>query len=197
MFALIPISWFGNRSPYLTLLLSILIFGIATWMIPNGINIGVNAVHRCCFYTPVLVVGYVAAKESWISRIPQLPTICYLLAAILLLIARCMISSIKGFTADTIFAPLFVFSIVAYLNKSHIAEWIKISLERLGTVSMYMWFIHAIFYSDYTRTIFQNSPLWVNNPFISFVIITIVSYLLAELTLIVGGKISIKPKTNR
>ena len=181
MLTILPISFFADRKPYLTLLLTTIVFGVTASFIPKGINIWLNAVHRCSFYTPVLVVGYVAAKKQWVKYIPQLSADVYLLTAILVLAARCMMSSVKGFTTDTIFAPIFILAAVAYLNRAQIAECIKKCLERLGAVSMYMWFIHAVFYSDYTKSVFQNSPLWINNPFVSFVIVAAISYLFAEL----------------
>lgn len=195
MLAILPISYFADRKPYLTLLLTTIVFGIAaSSFMPGRINMWLNAVHRCCFYTPVLVVGYVAAKKQWVKYIPQLSADAYLLVAILALAARCMLSAVKGFTTDTIFAPIFILAAVAYLNRAQISECIKKCLERLGSVSMYMWFIHAVFYSDRTKSVFQNSPLWINNPFVSFVIVAAISYLFAELIMAFDRMIQLKGK---
>lgn len=194
MLAILPISYFADRKPYLTLLLTTIVFGVAASFIPGRTNIWLNAIHRCCFYTPVLVIGYVAAKRRWVKYIPQLNMNAYLLISIFALAARCMLSAVKGFTTDTFFAPIFIFAVVAYLNRAQIAECIKKCMERLGTVSMYMWFIHAVFYSDYTKSVFQNSSLWINNPFVSFVIVTAISYLFAEVIMAFDRMIQIKGK---
>lgn len=179
MLAIIPLSRMADAKPYMTLLLSIVIFGIAATFIPAGKNIWCSALNRCCFYTPVLVAGYVAAKMEWIKRVPNVPSYVYLVLACFVLIARCLVYSVKGFSADTVLAPVFILAIVAYLNKAEMVGWVRKSFERLGQVSMYMWFLHAVFFSDYTKAIFQERQIWINNPFAVFIITTVVSYMLA------------------
>lgn len=192
MLAIIPISKLADKKPYLTLISSIIVFGVASTLINGRANMWFDAINRWCFYTPVLIVGYVAAKRELVKQIPNLTAYSYLLISLFVLGARCLVASFKGFTTDTLFAPIFIFSIVAYLNKTHVAVWIKKCLERFGKLSMYMWFLHACFYSDYTKSIFQLSPLWLNNPFAAFVLTTLLSYLLAELTIAISERI---PKT--
>lgn len=190
MLAIIPISLAADKKPYSTLMFSIVIFGWLTYLIPTRENLLYDTLNRWCHYAPVLVVGYVAAKQEWIKRIPDLPTKSYLIIILIVLASRCLISSIKGIATDTFFAPIFVFAVVAYLNKAKVAGWLKKSFERFGRVSMYMWFIHAIFYSSYTKSIFQTTPLWQNNPFFAFMLITLVSYLLAELIIAINERVS-------
>lgn len=194
MLSIIPLSVAADRKPYPTLISSIMVFGILTYAIPAKENCFFDALNRWCHYTPVLIVGYVAAKQHWIKRIPNLSAYSYLIISLVVLAARCLVGSVKGFVTDTFFAPIFIFAIVAYLNKAEVALWVKTCFERLGKASMYMWFLHAIFYSDYTKSIFQLSPIWFNNPFAAFVLTTFISYLLAELTIAVCERISIMKK---
>jgi hypothetical protein len=42
-----------------------------------------------------------------------------------------------------------------------------------------MWFIHALPFISATRIIFQSSPLWINNVFVLFLVITILSFLVS------------------
>lgn len=190
MLAIIPLSVLADRKPYLTLISSIIVFCIFAYVIPAKENCYFDALSRWSRYTPVLIAGYDAAKQGWIKRIPNLPAYTYIIISLLVLAARCLVGSVKGFTTDTLFAPIFIFSIVAYLNKTDIAGWVRKSFERLGKVSMYMWFLHAIFFSDYTKSIFQLSPIWLNNPFAAFVLTTFLSFLLAELAIAVSERIS-------
>ena len=190
MLAIIPLSRVTDEMPYLTLLLCIVIFGIAATFISSGKNIWCDALSRCCFYTPVLITGYVAAKMEWIKRIPDMPSYMYLFLACLVLVVRCFVYSIKGFSADTILVPVFILTFVAYLNKAGVVRWIRRCFERLGQVSMYMWFLHAVFFSDYTRSIFQEQPVWINNPFVAFIITTVVSYICAELVSNISKRLS-------
>lgn len=190
MLAIIPLSKMADAKPYMTLLLSIVVFGIAATFIPTGKNIWCSALYSCCFYTPVLVVGYVAAKMEWIRRVPNAPSYMYLILACFVLIARCLVCSVKGFSADTVLAPVFILAIVAYLNKAEAVVWVRKGFERLGQLSMYMWFLHAIFFSDYTRAIFQEQPIGSNNPFETFLFTTIASYLLAEAVLYINKNLA-------
>lgn len=125
---------------------------------------------------------------------PNLPAYAYLIVLFMVLAARCSVGSIKGFSTDTLLAPIFIFSVVAYLNKANVAGWVRKSFERLGKVSMYMWLLHAVFFSDYSKAIFQTQPVWLNNPFAAFIFTTIVSYLLAEMLTVISGMLSSKQK---
>lgn len=189
MLAIIPISKLADKKPYLTLLSSVIVFGVTATLINGRANMWCDAINRWCFYTPVLIAGYVAAKQEWIKWIPNQSACAYLITSLLVLVARCLVASLQGFSTDTLFAPIFIYSIVAYLNKADVAGLVRKTFERLGKVSMYMWFLHAIFYSDYTKSIFQLSPLWLNNPFAAFVLTTFISYLFAELTIAVSERI--------
>lgn len=190
MLAIIPISKLADKKPYLTLLSAIIVFGTTATLINGRANMWCDAINRWCIYTPVLIAGYVAAKQNWIKRIPKLPAHWYLIISLLVLAARCLVGSLKGFSTDTLFAPVFIFLIVAYLNKANVSGWVRKIFERLGKVSMYMWFLHAIFFSDYTKAIFQSQSVWLNNPFAAFLLTTIVSFLLVEVTLYINTRLS-------
>lgn len=180
MLAIIPLSVAADRKPYFTIVSSIIIFGLLASVIPAKDNCLFDALNRWCHYTPVLLVGYVSAKQEWIKRIPDLSAYSYIIIAFTVMIARCFVGSVKGFATDTFFVPIFVSAIIAYLNKAEMVAWVRKSFERLGKVSMYMWLIHAIFFSTYTKAIFQSAAVWINNPFAAFLLTTIASYMLAE-----------------
>ncbi|RLT80085.1 hypothetical protein D7Y07_10040 [Bacteroides acidifaciens] len=54
-------------------------------------------------------------------------------------------------------------------------------------------FIHCIFFSVATRGVFQDMPIWINSVPIVFVIVTLISYVIAAM-LIKSEKLLIKLK---
>ena len=174
------LSWCADRKPYMSLIASVIIACAITQFTPQT-NYWLQALHQDIFYIPVLIIGYIAAKRNLMSHVPQLPAIMFLLIAILTIAARCIVGGVKGISSDILFAPLFIFALVALYNNLPENTILSKVLRRMGLLSTPMWFLHAIFFSDYTRLIFQKSELWVNNPYIAFILTTTASFMMAEI----------------
>lgn len=141
-----------------------------------------SALKECIRYTPTLMIGYLCAKTQILSVIASTIDNRYvwLVIAVLAFVCRCYSTSVRGFVTDVVFVPVFVLSLstlfIGY-EQSVIAK----SLTMLGKNSTLIWFIHVIPLSDATRNVFQHSPLWINDILVQFVLLTILSFVVAWL----------------
>lgn len=153
--------------------------GLVSYLIPSDILL-LKVLKECLRYTPILVMGYVCAKT-------QILTVLYnyinnkaiwALLAIVAVVCRCLASSIIGISTDIICVPIFILSISALFigNENSLIANVFSSLGKNSTL---MWFIHAIPFTSATRIIFQSSSLWINNVFVLFLVITILSFLVS------------------
>ena len=57
-------------------------------------------------------------------------------------------------------------------------------LIKLGQLSLYMWFVHSVFFSSMTRSLFQQSGFWPKNLLLVYLVVfgisLVVSVLLAR-----------------
>ena len=77
-----------------------------------------------------------------------------------------------GVTTDIVSVPLFIVAICSITGGGRF-------LSSLGKNSTIMWFVHAVPLSTAPRFFFQSNCLWVNNPLLLFVVLTVSSYFLA------------------
>ena len=123
----------------------------------------------------------------------------YFVLALFAVFIRCY-SGAMGFTTDVVAVPLLVIAVCGLSQGYEQSCSFKV-LTNLGKCSTYMWFIHCIFFSDATRNVFQNLPIWNNSSLLVFFIVTIASYILAFLfnkaELIIQEKIKLNDYGNR
>jgi surface polysaccharide O-acyltransferase-like enzyme len=151
------------------LALSILLCGIAAMLLKTD-NQWLNMVRNCIFYTPVLTTGCYLAR----CRLPfirhQFNKVELLLMLVILLVAGCFSRDIGGFCTFTVTVPAlaFVLSMLFHYNST---QTIKTCLVFLGSLSLYMWFVHTVFFSIMTRSLFQQSSLWPNSIMLIFLLV--------------------------
>lgn len=143
----------------------------------------------CLFYTPVLAVGYYLGKFDWSKVKMEFPVFVLFLILVAGLVISAMWHTIGGFTPYTITAPMVVFSMAA-LFRGVKAPHLYAFLKWMGKLSVYMWFIHAIFFSSATRMIFQQQSFWPDNIVLVFLLVAVASIVIA--TLIVKAKDRLK-----
>lgn len=152
--------------------LFIIIIFYVLFFLTNDLSILGKAIHKCCQYSPILVLGYICAKTQILTKLSVFihKKYFWIFITFFSLIIRCF--GIKGISTDIVSVPLFIISISALIKKGAIA----VLLTNLGRNSTMMWFIHAIPFSTATNFIFQNSNYWINNVFILYITITTFSY---------------------
>ena len=136
-------------------------------------SIGTKVLYNCLIYTPILAIGFVAAYTQFYVILIKFIShkFVWIILAVSAIVLR-TVGVVKGFNSDIIYVPLFIFSISAI-------GWNNKILMSLGKNSTFMWFFHAIPLSTATAHIFQDNPIWINNPFFLFIALTIISYLFA------------------
>lgn len=170
--------------------LGVMVFCAVAWLLLPfvGEDIFIDSFRQCLLYCPVLASGYFVAKQDWSFIKHKFSTVELLALVILSLAAGCLSRYILGFCTYTVIAPVFIISTATLLNRLGLSRC-KAGLISLGKASLYMWFIHAMFFSTMTRPAFQNASWWPDNVVIIYVIVLIVSYLLAYALLHVEGAI--------
>jgi len=157
--------------------LLILLCGIVATFLGLFKNVFADAFQRCFFYLPLVIVGYVVAKLNLLNKIAiRNKHLVYLLLFIVIGV-RCAVSALKGFSLDILCVPLFIYCVTVVFKNLSLRS-LKGLLSSLGKVSLYMWFLHAVFYSVAVRSAFAKYILWPNNLLVSFMLVVILSYLI-------------------
>ena len=77
-----------------------------------------------------------------------------LLLIVAVLAVRYFGHNVLGFNFDFVYAALSIGAIVVIFNTVE-AKWIRKVLQALDTVSVYMWFFHALFFTKAVRWFYQ------------------------------------------
>lgn len=136
--------------------------------------------YYCLFYSPVLAVGYYFGKYDWAKVKHDFSSLELLVVLAFGLLLSAMFHNIMGFCIYTVATPMVVFPIVALFKRIQVPHLYGF-LKRIGQVSVYMWFIHAIFFSSKTRSIFQEQWYWPDNIVVVMLSVTLISYLVSVL----------------
>ena len=151
-------------------------------IIPNwNNNIFTQAAFDCFFNSPLLFLGYYMARYNSYSRINLTKKHTLLLVLLFVLVIAAVVYKrvVVGFMLDFIYVPLILLSVLGIFTLYKL-EIVRTVLIHLGDMSMSMWFIHALFIMPLV------TASWINyvvggNPWLKFVIVVPLSYLLAFL----------------
>lgn len=144
----------------------------------------------CLFYSPVLVAGFFLGKINWsIVKYKFSVMDLILILAFGLIVSALFYAFFNGFTPFTFTAPMVIFSMAALFKRLDLPQLYGF-LKKLGQLSSYMWFIHAVFFSTKTRMIFQQQSFWPDNIILVYLFVTVISFVIA--ILIVKIKSSLK-----
>lgn len=173
------IHTFLDKAPYISTGIIILCFAILATLYQGADSIFGKVLYNCCFYTPILAVGYLfKVRENLFNFLYNVQYKKILLWTILLL--RCFCVQIKGFSMDIVLVPLFIAFSVAVMDTYNM-ERIKSIFYRLGELSLYMWFIHSIFFSSSTKSWLQNSFWFTSNPMFILIFVVVLSFYISKL----------------
>ena len=122
-----------------------------------------------CMLFPTVLLGYYFAKQQVFQkmRIPQHWSMALVgvLLIVLALVGYAVCGAIVGFSLFIIYALIAVLGILVIVNSCKMPIISKV-LTSLGNLSVYMWFFHALFFTDVVRAIYQPFILVSDNIFI-------------------------------
>lgn len=137
-------------------------FAIGLHSIPNWDTMPmVHMLFTTCTLIPLIIVGYMCALWNSEGKIPnwfegksRLP-LAIVTIVIVMLINGIQIET-KGFCIPAFYTPFLIFAVVGIFNSFEL-KWLRQGLTKVGDLSMYMWFFHAIFFTTsvnlYTRNL--------------------------------------------
>ena len=141
---------------------------------------------------PTVLLGYYCAKQQVFQkmRIPQHWTMALggILLIVLAFVGRAVCGAIAGFSLFIIYAPMAILGILVIFNSCKMPIISKV-LTSLGNLSVYMWFFHALFFTDIVRTIYQPCILVSDNIFIITIWTILLTYVCSLILKIIEEKI--------
>lgn len=149
-------------------------------LIPDfHLNVWSRFAFDCLLYTPLLLLGYWFARKGLINRISfarkwaiPIGILCVLLFIGVFFI-RHRLGVVAGFHLDFIYVPvqiicaLIVFEIIQF-------GWFERLLHRLGDYSMWIWWIHALFFTTATAYFYSWMVEWARDYTGLFTIVVLV-----------------------
>lgn len=172
MFAMPFISRVIDRRPILNTLLVVLGSLLLTGAIHELFDIHNNQLAMALFnslmMTHVMVWGYLFGHEHYFERLNLNGLsrwLCLILALAVIFVAfkfRSYRTGWNGFQFDFFFAPMVIGSLVVIFNRFELKP-LRVALARIGDVSMYMWFFHALFFTKAVRWFYQPAITIFNN----------------------------------
>lgn len=191
---LLPIlAKFINASVIRNSVFLIILCGLIAGYLGEMKNLYMRALYNCLFYLPVLIVGYCVAKLHIFERIKIKNEYIIIFILLVTLGGRCAVSSIKGFSMDIVCVPIFIYCLITPFCFSKL-KYLERLLIPLGDKSLYMWFLHALFYSVAVRYAFAKYVLWPNSLIISYILIVFMSYVLSFLCMWVEKRLQLLNK---
>lgn len=152
----------------------------------------------CLLCTPCMLLGYLFAHEGWFTKI-QIPKNCFILflatlIMVIVFVMRSNIGAVAGFGLDFFYAPLFILAVLIVFNLYELPILSR-ALSVLGEVSVYMWFFHALFFTEVVKAVYEpvvkiSDSLWIGTPWT--IILTFVCSLgISKMVTFIQSKITI------
>lgn len=119
------------------------------------------AIFNCLMMTPTMVLGYLFAHNSYFEKIKidrfsksWVMALCCAIIIITFVLRFTIRIKHNPFQLDFFYAPLMIGAIVVLFNKFTLKPLRKV-LGKLGEVSVYMWFFHALFFTTPVKWFYQ------------------------------------------
>lgn len=191
IWAMVIMPFFGrliDRNVLLWTPLSIIIFYLGEVIIHEYLpyqtdNWFIHSIFTCFTVSPVIVLGYSFAKTNLFQRV-RVPNklsvgIGALVLSLFVLFFRVTFpSSIFGFGLGFFWAPCFIFLILV-ISSIFNNVYIKKILCELGDKSVYMWFIHSLFFTAATRYFYGPLVIFSQNLWIIGLWTIVFSYIVS------------------
>lgn len=190
IWAMIVMPFMGrliDRRPYLwTLIMIVLSFAgqFAVWFFIPSYNNHTwwNALFVCLSWTPTILLGYFFARKEWFQKISipnhwSVPIIATALVFVVLWL-KMVLPGIKILNFDIIYAPIIILCILVVFSQYKMKYFSKVMSE-LGDKSVYMWFVHALFFTAATRPVYHQFVMVSNNLWFVALWTIVLSYLVS------------------
>lgn len=138
-------------------------------------NYYLQALFNCFMQTPTMILGYIFSRKQLFLKIPiieikgftlkSLVVLAIVIIMLVILFVRSKVGAILGFNLDFFYAPAMIACILYLFN------WLKMPvlskvMTSLGNNSVYMWFLHGLFFTDVVRSFYQpfimvSTNLWI------------------------------------
>lgn len=164
-------------------ILMILIYGSMAlekkFVLVSYSNYWTQALFNCLLETPLMLLGYIFAKQNIYEKL-KVPTkwitiLGAIVVAAIILIARAFTIGSAGVIAELIYAPGIILCILATFTAKPL-KYVSKVMQELGDKSVYMWFFHSIFFTAATRSTYQHFVLISDNLWIITIWTIILSY---------------------
>lgn len=125
----------------------------------------IAALFNCLLYTPALVLGYLFAHQGYYERlrIDRMSKSVTLVVCLLLIVGvfasrLWVVAHTNRFQTDNYYAPIIIGAIAVLFNKF---KWrfARRFLVKMGELSVYIWFLHALFFTESVRWFYQPAIL--------------------------------------
>lgn len=141
-------------------------FGLLYWWLigiaPADRIWGWNIAQRISHYMPVVIFGYLVAKQNVVAliRFKKSPVVPFIATACMVVIYL-----LRGLPYSQIFdffwAPAFAFAAAALLRDYQLKP-LRIGLTEMGMKSMNIWFLHALFFTTATKALYLPLVSWIH-----------------------------------
>lgn len=116
----------------------------------------------CLIMTPTVILGYLFAHQGYyekinIGRLPKFLVCLICVSIIVLIIAKLRPFTLRfynPFNLDFFYAPIMIGAIAVLFN-TYKWPYLRTVFSKIGELSMYMWFLHGLFYTEGVRRFYQ------------------------------------------
>lgn len=190
IWAMIVMPFFGRLIDCKPFLWTIAIAGlayvgqVAVWYFIHDFNSRTwwHALNVCLMWTPVIVLGYLFAKKELFQKIKipnhwLVPVVAVVVVAVTLWL-KMVLPGIKILNFDIIYAPIIILCILVVFSQ-YSMKWFSKFMAELGDKSVYMWFVHALFFTAATRPVYHHFVMISNNLWLVAIWTIILSYIIS------------------
>lgn len=129
------------------------VIAVGLHVIPNWDSVPIVAIMFTSFrLIPLIIVGYMCAMWNAHGKLPRwfegkkhIPHALFTILVVIVLQSIGIPSA--GFCLQAFYMPFLIFAVVGIFNSIEL-KWLSKGLIKVGDLSMYMWFFHAIFFTD-------------------------------------------------
>lgn len=127
-------------------------------------------------YTPLLAVGYLFAEKRWIEKLCVPADTLWRAVPLIILVLLFLTRSHWGFVLfDIVYVPVMVVAVLWLVMDCQI-KIIPKTLKALGVQSMNIWFLHSLFFCNYTAYVWSPLIDWVPQGYLQVLWIIILCY---------------------
>lgn len=154
------------------------------WYFVDNFNFRLNwhAFFVCLSWTPTVLLGYLFARKELFQKI-KIPNHCSVPLFTIIIISitfwlKMVLPGIKILNFDIIYAPVIILCILVVFSQFKMKYLSKVIAE-LGDKSVYMWFIHALFFTAATRPVYHQFVMISDNLWLVAIWTIVLSYIIS------------------